>query len=172
MAASPSSNSERFAIVSKEERDFLLKDAVTDSTRTATAFWIRTFEEFCSSTEVSCKLETVDEDTLSDVLERFYCGLKPEFYFRLSDERKPAIVATYSSPLSRKVNQVQLLRQAMRHAQLDLCVVVAHVARRLSHRSTGSINQALERKTVVSTCDIAARGAIQRHPISLERGIP
>ena len=156
MAASPSSNSERFAIVSKEERDLLLKDAVPDSTRTATAFWIRTFEEFCSSTGVSCKLETVDEDTLSDVLERFYCGLKPEFYFQLSDatcdERKPAIVATYSSPLSRKLNQVQLLRQATRHAQLDLCVVVAHVARRLSHRSTGSKNQALERKTVVSTC--------------------
>ena len=38
MAASPSSNSERFAIVSKEERDLLLKDAVPDSTRTATAF--------------------------------------------------------------------------------------------------------------------------------------
>ena len=76
MAASPSSNSERFAIVSKEERDLLLKDAVPDSTRTATAFWIRTFEEFCSSTGVSCKLETVDEDTLSDVLERFYCGLR------------------------------------------------------------------------------------------------
>ena len=155
MAAS-SSNSERFPIVSKEERDLLLKDAVTDSTRTATAFWIRTFEEHCSSTGVSCKLDTVDEDTLSDVLEWFYCGLKPEFYFQLSDatcdERKPAIVATYSSPLSRKLNQVQLLRQATRHAQLDLCVVVAHVDRRLSHRSTGSINQALGRKTVVNTC--------------------
>ena len=66
----------RFAIVSTEDRDLLLKDAVPDSTRTATAFWIRTFEEFCSSTGVSCKLETVDEDTLSDVLERFYCGLR------------------------------------------------------------------------------------------------
>ena len=76
MAASPSSNSERFAIVSKEERDLLLKDAIPDSTRTATAFWIRTFEEFCSFTGVSCKLETVDEDTLSDVLDRFYCGLR------------------------------------------------------------------------------------------------
>ena len=95
MAASLSSNSERFAIVSKEERDLLLKDAVPDSTRRATAFWIHTFEK---ATGVSCKLETVDEDTLSDVLERFYCGLKPEFYFQLSDatcdERKPAIVAT------------------------------------------------------------------------------
>ena len=76
MAASPSSNSERFAIVSKEERNLLLKDAVPDSTRTAAAFWIRTFEGFCSSTGVSLKLETVDEDTLSDVLERFYCGLR------------------------------------------------------------------------------------------------
>ena len=76
MAASPSSNSERFAIVSKEERDLVLKDAVPDSTRTVTAFWIRTFEEFCSSTGVFCKLETVDEDTLSDVLEQFYCGVR------------------------------------------------------------------------------------------------
>ena len=59
MAASPSSNSERFAIVSNEERNLLLKDAVPDTTRTATAFWIRTFEEFCSSTGVSCKLGTL-----------------------------------------------------------------------------------------------------------------
>ena len=76
MAASPSSNSEHFAIVSKEERNFFLKDAIPDSTRTASAFWIRTFEEFCASTGDSCKLETVDEDTVSDVLERFYCGLR------------------------------------------------------------------------------------------------
>ena len=76
MAASPSSNSESFAIVSKEERDLLLKDAVPDSTLKATAFWIHTFEEFCSFTGVSCKLETVDEDTPSDILERFYCGLR------------------------------------------------------------------------------------------------
>ena len=53
----------------------MLKDAIPDSTRTATAYWIHTFEEFCSSTGVSCKLEIVDKDTLSDVLERFYCGL-------------------------------------------------------------------------------------------------
>ena len=76
MAASPSSNSERFAIVSKEERNLLLKDAVPDSTQTATAFWIRTFEEFCSCTGISCEFKTVDEDTLSDVLERFYCDLR------------------------------------------------------------------------------------------------
>ena len=66
----------RFADVSKEDRDKLLYDAVPKSTRVATAFWIRVFEDFCKSQKIVCDLESVDEDSLVDVLEKFYCSLR------------------------------------------------------------------------------------------------
>ena len=43
------------------------------STRDATAFWIRVFEDFCKSEKIVCDLESVDEDSLADVLKKFYC---------------------------------------------------------------------------------------------------
>ena len=60
--------SSRFAAVSKEDRDKLLCDAITKSTRVITAFWIRVFEAFCKSQKNVCDLESVDEDSLADVL--------------------------------------------------------------------------------------------------------
>ena len=69
-------SSSHFVELPKDERDKLLKDTVPTSTRNAMAFWIRVFKEFCLACEIPCDLETVDEDTLAEVLEQFYCSMR------------------------------------------------------------------------------------------------
>ena len=76
MAASPSSNSERFAIVSKEERDLLLKDAVPQLNPNSHCLFDTYFQRVLLFHRSFLQTRNFDEDTLSDVLERFYCGLR------------------------------------------------------------------------------------------------
>ena len=66
----------RFAVISKEDRAKLLHDAAPKSTRDATASWIRIFENFGKSEKIVCDLESVDKDSLADVLEKFYCSVR------------------------------------------------------------------------------------------------
>jgi len=66
----------RFTAVSDADLARAEDARVPSSTKTATAFWIRTFKSFCDESDISINLSTCSGSELNDVLCRFYLGLR------------------------------------------------------------------------------------------------
>ena len=71
-----SDSSRRFSCLSEEEKTALLKKAISDSTKSATKFWISVLSEFASTKGMAIDFATVQEESLARLLENFYCSLK------------------------------------------------------------------------------------------------
>ena len=96
-----------FVKLLKHKRDKLLTYSVPTSTQNATDFWIRVFNESCQSCETPCDLETVDEDTLAEVLEQFYCSVRKKDgkeYKRSSYVTATGAIQRCLKGLDRKIN--------------------------------------------------------------------
>ena len=70
-----SDSSRRFSCLSEEEKTALLEKAISDSTKSATKFWISVLSEFASTKGMAIDFATVEEESLARLLENFYCSL-------------------------------------------------------------------------------------------------